>query len=66
MITEFVSIPVKNKIAFISNEFDVSTIEANDTTIIVVPEIVERNRLGGDETPYTFKYFNVLKYLNKL
>lgn len=61
LVRRFLSLPYKNKIAFVSPKCQI-----HDKQIITIPELDVLNFREGDETPYTFKYFDVLHFLNKL
>lgn len=59
-IDEFLELPYQHKIAFVSPD-----ISFKHHDIITIPELTMLNKIGGgDETPYTFKHFDILRYLN--
>ena len=61
LLCRFLKLPFKNKIAFVEPG---SPIE--DPNVIKVPELVELNKKGGDETEYTLRRINVYELLNSI
>lgn len=61
LVERFLTLPFKNKIAFVTPGCDIK-----NEQIVTIPELEVLNIRGGDETPYTFKHFNVIKYLNSI
>ncbi|WP_305156312.1 hypothetical protein [uncultured Muribaculum sp.] len=61
LVKRFIALPTPNKIAFVAPGCTLA-----DKSIIVIPELEMLNRQGGDETPYTIKHFDIIKYLNSL
>ena len=61
LVKRFIALPHANKIALVAPGCTLA-----DKSIIAIPELEMLNRQGGDETPYTFKHFDIIKYLNSL
>lgn len=61
LLERFLSLPYTNKIAFVE-----PTSSIIHPQVIKVPELVELNRSGGDETEYTLKQIDKYKLLNSI
>lgn len=61
LLRRFLNLPFKNKIAFVEPGSPIV-----DSRVIKVPELIELNAKGGDETDYTLRRIDVYKLLNSL
>lgn len=59
IISRFVKLPYKNKICFTAKEY-------NYTECVRVEKILDLNKTGGDETPYTLDVIDIYNIINNL
>lgn len=62
MLRRFEALPFKNKICFTPECPE--SIKSND--IIVIPELLDLNLVGGDETDCTLQHIDIIKLLNNI